>query len=126
MMGTEILKICAIAFVCVFLGTVIKHLRGELAFAVRAAGSILIFGIITVSLEPLLAEMISMGGAAGVSRYVSVMLKGVGVALLTQISAGVCRDCGDSSVASAVEFAGKAEILLLCLPFIRHNRSYPK
>lgn len=123
-MGKEILKICAIAFLCVSIGAVIKHVKGELLFAIRAAGSVLIFGMLTLSLEPLLGEFISMGEATGASEYLTVMLKGVGVALLTQISAGVCRDCGDSSVASAVEFAGKTEILLLCLPFIRRILEY--
>jgi stage III sporulation protein AD len=52
------------------------------------------------------------------AEYVAVMLKGLGVALLTHSCSSVCRDCGKGSVADWVEFAGKLEILLLCFPLM--------
>jgi stage III sporulation protein AD len=52
------------------------------------------------------------------SEYAAVMLKGFGVALLSNICATVCRDLGKSSIAEIVEAAGKLEIFLLCLPLI--------
>ena len=52
------------------------------------------------------------------AEYVAVMLKGLGVALLTHVCASVCRDCGRGSVADWVELAGKLEILIMCFPLI--------
>ena len=62
-----------------------------------------------------IAEMLSDGT---VSQYVSVMLKGFGIALLTGVCASLCRDLGKASLADVVEFAGKLEIFMLCLPVI--------
>lgn len=55
------------------------------------------------------------GSTAG---YLAVMLKGLGVALLTHVCSSICRDCGKGSLADGVELAGKLEILLLCFPLI--------
>lgn len=52
------------------------------------------------------------------AQYLAVMLKGLGVALLTHVCSTVCRDCGRGSIADWVELAGKLEILLLCFPLI--------
>ena len=48
-----------------------------------------------------------------------ILLKALGVAFLTEISASVCRDSGESGLAFWVETAGKLEILLLSFPLIR-------
>jgi stage III sporulation protein AD len=49
----------------------------------------------------------------------SILLKALGVAFLTEVSASVCRDSGESGLAMWVETAGKLEILLLSFPLIR-------
>ena len=36
-----------------------------------------------------------------------------------QFSAELCRDAGESAIASKLELVGKAEIILLCLPLLR-------
>ena len=52
------------------------------------------------------------------SVYVATMLKGLGVAFISEICAGICRDFGKSTLADGVELAGKLEIILLCVPMI--------
>jgi len=54
-----------------------------------------------------------------VAEYASIMLKGLGAAILTHICAMVCRECGKPSLADTVELAGKIEIFILCLPLIK-------
>ncbi len=53
-----------------------------------------------------------------IADYAAVMLKGLGVALITQICASVCRETGRGAIAEYVELAGRLEILLLCLPLM--------
>ena len=49
----------------------------------------------------------------------SLLLKAMGVAFLTETAASVCRDSGETGLATWVETAGKLEILLLSFPLIR-------
>jgi stage III sporulation protein AD len=48
-----------------------------------------------------------------------ILLKALGVAFLTETAASVCRDSGETGLATWVEIAGKLEILLLSFPLIR-------
>lgn len=50
--------------------------------------------------------------------YIETMLKAFGVALISHLCAEVCRECKSAALADAVIFAGKLELLLLCLPLI--------
>ncbi len=111
------MKICALALICVVVGAVIKQINNDVSFAIRALGGIMIFGILIISSESLIGSIRQVWLGDG-GEYADVMVKALGVALLTHITAGVCRDCGENSIASGVELAGKLEILLLCVPII--------
>ena len=53
------------------------------------------------------------------SGYINVLFKAVGVAVTAKIGADICRDSGNSALASAVELAGKAAIILLSMPMLK-------
>ena len=53
-----------------------------------------------------------------VSEYASVMIKALGIGLLTKVCADVCRDMGEDSTATKMEIAGRIGILSLGLPVI--------
>lgn len=124
MMSSELFKIFAIALICVAVGAVIKLVRGEMAFAVRIAGILLVFGMITVSADTLLREVFATLDMGNFSEYAELILKALGVAVLTHVAAAVCRDSGEGGLAGAVELAGKIEILLLSLPMIERLLKY--
>lgn len=57
---------------------------------------------------------------AGIDRtYFASLLKIVGIALLTQFTADVCRDNAQSALASQTEFAGRILMLVCAVPIIR-------
>ena len=61
-----------------------------------------------------------LGEAAGLSPAVlAPVLKTVGIAILTHISAEVCRDAKESGIAAFVETAGAAVALCVALPLLR-------
>lgn len=70
-------------------------------------------------LSPVLEWMQTLADASGMSDRMSLLLRGLGVAVLTQICTDVCKQSGETTLAGWVEMAGKAEILLLCLPLFR-------
>ena len=55
----------------------------------------------------------------GFSLYSTVILKSLGIGILAQTTADVCRDNGEAALASKVEFAAKIIILLLALPILK-------
>lgn len=60
-----------------------------------------------------------LAARADINRfYLSTVLKVIGIAYITEFGAQICRDAGESAVASKVELAGKVLIMILAIPII--------
>ena len=52
--------------------------------------------------------------------YFGILCKAVGIAYLTELGCGICRDCGVSAAANAVGICGRVSLAALGLPlFVR-------
>ena len=114
-----IVKICAVALLGVCAYVLLSHLKSDISFAVKIALTVLIGASALLLIAPFpekIAELASIGEQN--AEYVSILLKAVGIAILAQITAEICRDCGEGAAASGVELAAKLEISALCLPLI--------
>lgn len=97
---------------------VVKQMRADLAVTVRLAGSVVLLGAVVAMSAPIYSYLSALISRTAPGHYAEVLVKVLGVALLTHLSAEICRDCGESGIATAVELAGKCEILLLSLPLV--------
>ncbi len=111
-------QICGIGLITAMAALVVRQLRGELAIPIRLSGSVVLMAVILGLLAPLCVYFEQLAEGAGLGDGVEVLLKAFGVAMLTQLGAELCRDCGEGTVASCLELAGRCEILLLSLPLI--------
>jgi stage III sporulation protein AD len=111
-------KICGGALLLVVAILLIKT-AGGMTLPLQWTGHILLVGASLVMLTPVLAWVSDVCGQAGVGEHATLLFKGLGVALLTQLCADFCRQGGEGQLAGGVELAGKAELLLLCLPSLR-------
>jgi stage III sporulation protein AD len=101
-------------------GAIVKQARPEFLPYVRIAVMTVLFGMAISAIAPLTKYMKSLFDGAVSDDYISSILKALGIAALTQISADVCRDCGEGSAASGVELIGRLELIILCLPLIEN------
>ena len=129
-MNEDMLKICALAFLCISVCVIIRVVSGAIATAVRMAGIILVFGGVVIMISGVVADarsiVESFSGNSQITRYWSVMLRALGIAVLCRICTDVCRDCGESAIAGGVETAGKISILALSLPMIEEIIEYAR
>ena len=113
-----VLKFCMLAVVGLCAATVIKHWTGEWLPLLRV-GLAVLFGIAAIgAAAPLVRYLEELLEVHGLSDYATVLLKALGIAVLTQSCADICRECGETSAASGVELAGRVELLLLALPLM--------
>ena len=59
-------------------------------------------------------EQINNLGVSG--EYTDILIKSLGICMICQFVSDTCRDCGQSSLASKVEFASKTVIIITALP----------
>lgn len=55
------------------------------------------------------------------SQYAYILLKALGIALLTQTAADVCRDAGENGLAGKVELCGQVLLLVCGLPLFEYT-----
>ncbi len=109
------LKLCGGALLCAVAILLLKG-TGAVSWPLQWGGQILLIGAALLMLQPMFAYLGELCEARGMGESASLLLRGLGVALLTQFCADLCRTSGENVLAGSVELAGKAELLLLCLP----------
>lgn len=113
-----IFKLCGAALLTAGAALILRQYKPEFALPVTVAGGIIMLLVIIGQLAPQIDFINELWYGEGFGDYAAPMVKSLGVALIAQTASDMCRDMGDTSTASKVEFAGKAEIMLLCLPLI--------
>ena len=115
-----LVKLLAVAVTGSVLGLVIKKNSPEMALMLTVALAIFTVVLSAQIISEILTFVKSVSEAAGISATVlAVVLKTVGVAVVTKISADICRDSGQASVASGVELAGSAVAVYAALPLFK-------
>lgn len=118
MSTTDVLVAVAGVLLCgAMLSTVLRTHRPELAMGLSLLAGVLVLGVVLSRLAPFLASLRGMLAVGGLSDTAfSVVLKGVGVCLLTQLTADVCRDAGQTALAGKAELTGRILLLLISVP----------
>ena len=109
--GIAIIGLCA----CMMLRSTIPSLVPIIAFC---TGVVILYICVDGVREPL-KYCYYICNTNDYGDYFKVMLKGLGVAYLSGIGADLCRDCGEQQLAGRIEFAAKAEILIIAFPLVR-------
>ncbi|MBR5615856.1 MAG: hypothetical protein IKW66_03455 [Clostridia bacterium] len=112
------LRLCGGALLCAVAIVLLKSAGGNV-LPLQWTGTVVLTGASLLMLAPVIAWVGELCEGQGMGEMASLMLKGLGVALLTQFCADLCRQSGEAPLANSVEMAGKAELLLLCLPMLR-------
>ena len=96
---------------------------GEYSYVLRVGGGIAVFAISLFLLGENLSELKGIvssisGVGDGVQRGFYVMIKALGIALVSKFCSDICRDCGENTIALGVESVGRMAMISLCLPIL--------
>lgn len=115
----DILKIALTGIVSALLYVLVKQLKPEMAPLTAIGAACIILVAITDSLldaTGALEEMLVLSGLE--KQNVSLLIKALGICIVTQFASDICRENSASSIATAVELAGRLGMLMLALPMI--------
>lgn len=114
----NVLQIAALAVLAATLAFVLRTLGAKAAPALTVTAGLAFVAYAVARYGEAISAIREMAERAGVSEGVSVILRMIFVGLLCAVAADICRDVGEGGLATRVEACGKAEILLLALPFL--------
>ena len=116
-------KLFGAAIICTALIVLLKKGSPEGAMSLRLVGGVVLAISCAAAITPIVDYIREISDSVGdgekIAESCEVLLKALGISLLTHTTAAVCRDAGEGSIAYYVEMGGKIEILILSLPLIR-------
>ena len=117
------LRVAGVTVAALVLLVVLRSISGTFATFVKVGAVILLLGVVVLKLSEGIAEIKSLmsvfvdeNSFVGIS--VSVMVKALGIALVGRICADICRECGESGLATGVESVAGIVIFSLSLPIL--------
>ena len=116
--------VCGIAMLGLVVTVILRGLRPDFAVFTGIVTALVLLGASITSIASVIRVLTALSDGTVFSIYTTVILKAMGIALLSQVTADVCRDCGSASIASKVEFSAKILILTLCIPILKTLLDY--
>ena len=107
----------AAVIICVLI-LVIRQQKPETGLTVTVCAGVVLAGVLVDALVPAVESIYDIISASGAGAYMSVVLKGLGICIVTGTAADICRDAGQQTVAAHVETAGRIAILITALPLL--------
>ena len=113
------IKACGIVICALVVCVIFKRIKDEYSLFIRIAVTSSIFIASMGILYPVLVYITEISKDTPIQAYVSTLVKALGIAFTVQITADICKDAGEGSLAEKITLFGKAEILVISLPLIK-------
>ena len=115
-MIVRITALCvAVAMICAAL----RLQRPELATAVSLAGGLAAVMLLMTQAEGLVGWLDAFQALLPADRDITaIVLKGAGIAILSEMGEQLCADAGESALAGRIALASRVAMLGLCAPLV--------
>ncbi len=115
----ELIKIIGIGLITSIAVLVVKQVKPEIAIIITITGSLIMLLMLVEMLTSVMSVFDLLVTKTGIDKQLfSSILKIIGVGYITEFSANICSDTGNSSIADKILLSGKVIILVLALPII--------
>ena len=113
------IKIAVLGISIIFLTMMAGSIKREYAIAVTVGATVLLALYGVSSLKSIIERIEELQESIGVGEeYLTILLKMVGIAYLTQLVVSICRDAGNGAVAAQIIMVGKISMLLVSFPVL--------
>ena len=115
----NILSICGLVFCVIVLFKVLEKTSKEYSVIISILCSVMILSYIVLEITPLLdlINQLTEFLNGGEDIYI-ILLKSLGICIVTNISMDICKDNGETALSSIILMCGKISILILSIPLL--------
>ena len=115
----DVVKIIGVGFIGLIIIMILKQYKPEFAIYVSLLAGTLIFFMVADKLSGIVGLLENLASKANInSTFLMILLKITGIAILTEYAVSVCKDAGESAIASKVDLGGKVCIVAISIPII--------
>ncbi len=111
------IKIVGISFCVLMCALLLKNYNRTFSAILSIAGGSILFLAVSDKINDIVSAIIDVSSSvSSTAPYIKLMLKVLGITLITQFVSDVCRDNGESAMASITETASKIVVISIILP----------
>lgn len=114
----DIFRAAGVAVITAVLSATVRQTRPELSVEIAIAGGIVVLGMVFYELGGVAAGLKETAESMGVGESFTTVMKIAGIACTAEIAADICRDSGESALASKVELAGRLMMVTAAMPML--------
>ena len=115
----DIIAICVFAIVSAVFSRTVEANAKEIKLLLVIGAAAVIFMKTAGTLGSIIGEIRLLFDSTDTDqRYVGILLKGLGICYVTDLTCGICRDSGEQTLAEQTLSAGKAALVVLSLPML--------
>jgi stage III sporulation protein AD len=115
----EIFQIVGIGLTGTVLAVYVKESNREIAILISLVTGLILFIYALSKVGAVISILTELATRANINMYyLMIVLKIMGIAYIAEFGAQICRDAGEGSTATKIEFAAKILVMLLALPIV--------
>lgn len=119
-MSIDLFQVAVFCLIATVLAIVLRQYRPEYAIFVSLACSVLAVVYLLQGITQVMEELSGLlQNAAIPDGLLQVVVKCLGVCILTELAGQTCRDAGEQAIGAKVELAGKVTLVLVSLPLFQ-------
>ena len=116
----DIFKFIGVGLIAAVAAALVKPQKPEIAIQITLAACILIVIAVADELAKALGIFNTIAQKLGPdSVYIGVVLKVTGIAYAAEFASNVCKDAGETAIATKIDLAGKVLIFVMCAPLLQ-------
>ncbi len=112
--------IVGVSCIGVIAAVMLRSTQPVFSICLAIAVGVLLIVLSLSELSVLVDRVMSFFSYTTTDMYTTVLMKALGIGLLTQFTADVCRDAGETSLAGKTEFAGRVLLLVCGMPLFEY------
>ena len=113
-----ILKAAALAIVICVLALCLKKDQPGFAFLVSVCGALCLLAMSAAQIEPVIRQLRELAALVEAPSF-GILLRVLAIALIAQLKADLCRECGLASAGFCVELFGRVLAMMEALPLLQ-------
>ena len=115
----DIIKIIGVGLIALIIIIIVKQYRPEFTMYVSVAAGIIILLLVMDKLSAIINLLTNLANRTSINNeFIFLLIKITGIAILTEFASSVCKDSGETAIASKVDMGGKIIIIAMSIPII--------
>ena len=115
----DIIKVVGIGLIALIIIVIVKQYRPEFVLYISLIAGALILTLVMDKIGAIISLLTSLSSKTAINNeFLILLIKITGIAFLTEFAVSICKDTGESAIASKVDLGGKIIIISMSIPII--------